>query len=81
MQPRVDFVSFHWINDSVWIIFVGVFLSCFSARLLLELKNAPEAAQIYRDLLERNPENTSYYRGLQTALSPGDFPAIFPLVD
>ncbi|XP_067313355.1 N-alpha-acetyltransferase 15, NatA auxiliary subunit a [Pseudorasbora parva] len=38
--------------------------------LLLKLDRAGEAAEVYRRLLERNPENWSYYQGLEKALKP-----------
>ncbi|XP_048031865.1 N-alpha-acetyltransferase 15, NatA auxiliary subunit a [Megalobrama amblycephala] len=38
--------------------------------LLLKLDRASEAAEVYRRLLERNPENWSYYQGLEKALKP-----------
>ncbi|TRY87613.1 hypothetical protein DNTS_005998 [Danionella cerebrum] len=39
--------------------------------LLLNLKRFEEAAEVYRHLQERNPENWSYYHGLEKALKPG----------
>ncbi|MCJ8733750.1 hypothetical protein PDJAM_G00227270 [Pangasius djambal] len=39
--------------------------------LLLELDRAGEATEVYRHLQERNPENWSYYQGLERALKPG----------
>jgi len=38
--------------------------------LLLKLDRAGEATEVYRRLLERNPENWSYYQGLEKALKP-----------
>uniref|UniRef100_A0A8C9VDN2 N-alpha-acetyltransferase 15, NatA auxiliary subunit n=1 Tax=Scleropages formosus TaxID=113540 RepID=A0A8C9VDN2_SCLFO len=38
--------------------------------LLLNLDRLEEAAAVYRQLLERNPENWSYYHGLEKALKP-----------
>ncbi|XP_052010927.1 N-alpha-acetyltransferase 15, NatA auxiliary subunit-like [Xyrauchen texanus] len=38
--------------------------------LLLKLDRAGEATEIYYRLLERNPENWSYYQGLEKALKP-----------
>uniref|UniRef100_A0A4W3KJG4 N-alpha-acetyltransferase 15, NatA auxiliary subunit a n=1 Tax=Callorhinchus milii TaxID=7868 RepID=A0A4W3KJG4_CALMI len=38
--------------------------------LLLKLNRLEEAADVYRRLLERNPENWAYYRGLEKALRP-----------
>ncbi|MCJ8730277.1 hypothetical protein PDJAM_G00182480 [Pangasius djambal] len=40
--------------------------------LLLSLGRFEEAADVYRRLQERNPENWSYYHGLEKALKPGD---------
>ncbi|XP_051982527.1 N-alpha-acetyltransferase 15, NatA auxiliary subunit-like isoform X2 [Xyrauchen texanus] len=38
--------------------------------LLLNLERFEEAADVYRRLQERNPENWSYYHGLEKALKP-----------
>ncbi|XP_038572996.1 N-alpha-acetyltransferase 15, NatA auxiliary subunit-like isoform X4 [Micropterus salmoides] len=38
--------------------------------LLLRLERLDEATEVYRRLQERNPENWSYYRGLENALKP-----------
>uniref|UniRef100_A0A8C1BWF5 N-alpha-acetyltransferase 15, NatA auxiliary subunit b n=1 Tax=Cyprinus carpio carpio TaxID=630221 RepID=A0A8C1BWF5_CYPCA len=38
--------------------------------LLLSLERFEEAADVYRRLQERNPENWSYYHGLEKALKP-----------
>ncbi|KAF0037930.1 hypothetical protein F2P81_010804 [Scophthalmus maximus] len=38
--------------------------------LLLKLERLEEATEVYRQLQERNPENWSYYRGLENALKP-----------
>lgn len=38
--------------------------------LLLKLDRAGEATEVYRRMLERNPENWSYYQGLEKALKP-----------
>uniref|UniRef100_A0A8C1MMI5 N-alpha-acetyltransferase 15, NatA auxiliary subunit-like n=1 Tax=Cyprinus carpio TaxID=7962 RepID=A0A8C1MMI5_CYPCA len=38
--------------------------------LLLSLERFEEAADVYRQLQERNPENWSYYHGLEKALKP-----------
>lgn len=50
--------------------------------LLLSLERFEEAADVYRRLQERNPENWSYYHGLEKSLKPGthaqtDSPALF----
>ncbi|XP_047209635.1 N-alpha-acetyltransferase 15, NatA auxiliary subunit a [Girardinichthys multiradiatus] len=39
--------------------------------LLLKLERPEKASEIYRRLLERNPENWAYYQGLEKALKPG----------
>ena len=39
----------------------------FAASLLMKLDRKEEAAQLYRELLERNPENWFYYSGLEQA--------------
>uniref|UniRef100_A0A8B9KX54 N(alpha)-acetyltransferase 15, NatA auxiliary subunit b n=1 Tax=Astyanax mexicanus TaxID=7994 RepID=A0A8B9KX54_ASTMX len=39
--------------------------------LLLNLGRSEEAADVYRRLQERNPENWSYYHGLEKAYKPG----------
>uniref|UniRef100_A0A3Q3BN52 N-alpha-acetyltransferase 15, NatA auxiliary subunit n=1 Tax=Kryptolebias marmoratus TaxID=37003 RepID=A0A3Q3BN52_KRYMA len=39
--------------------------------LLLKLERLDEAAEVYRRMQERNPENWSYYHGLENALKPG----------
>uniref|UniRef100_A0A8C5HMP0 N(alpha)-acetyltransferase 15, NatA auxiliary subunit a n=1 Tax=Gouania willdenowi TaxID=441366 RepID=A0A8C5HMP0_GOUWI len=38
--------------------------------LFLRLERLDEATEVYRRLQERNPENWSYYRGLENALKP-----------
>ncbi|XP_064417277.1 N-alpha-acetyltransferase 15, NatA auxiliary subunit a isoform X1 [Latimeria chalumnae] len=38
--------------------------------LLLKLGRLDEAAEVYRRLQERNPENWAYYQGLENALKP-----------
>ncbi|XP_064608201.1 N-alpha-acetyltransferase 15, NatA auxiliary subunit-like [Liolophura sinensis] len=38
------------------------------ADILIQLDRHEEAADIYRELLNRNPENWAYYKGLETAL-------------
>ncbi|XP_035530421.1 kinesin light chain 1 isoform X3 [Morone saxatilis] len=38
--------------------------------ILLKLERLDEATEVYRRLQERNPENWSYYRGLENALKP-----------
>ncbi|MEQ2181460.1 hypothetical protein GOODEAATRI_011852 [Goodea atripinnis] len=38
--------------------------------LLLKLERLSEATEVYRRLQERNPENWSYYHGLEKALKP-----------
>ncbi|XP_063046142.1 N-alpha-acetyltransferase 15, NatA auxiliary subunit a [Engraulis encrasicolus] len=40
--------------------------------LFLKLDRAQEASEVYHQLQERNPENWSYYQGLEKALNPGD---------
>lgn len=42
-----------------------------AGELLIQLDRLDEATEVYRQLLERNPENWSYYRGLEKALKPG----------
>ncbi|UYV72753.1 NAA15 [Cordylochernes scorpioides] len=37
------------------------------AQLYLQLKRHKEAEQVYRELIQRNPENLSYYHGLEQA--------------
>ena len=44
----------------------------FSAQYYLDLEENEKAASIYWDLLERNPENWAYYKGLEKALKPQD---------
>lgn len=39
---------------------------------MLKLNRLKEAAEVYRRLLERNPENWAYYEGLEKALRPGE---------
>ncbi|MEQ2185420.1 hypothetical protein GOODEAATRI_017957, partial [Goodea atripinnis] len=41
--------------------------------LLLKLERPEKASEIYRRLLERNPENWAYYQGLEKALKPGAY--------
>lgn len=38
---------------------------------MLKLDRADEATEVYHHLQERNPENWSYYQGLESALKPG----------
>lgn len=38
--------------------------------LLLKLERLDEATEVYHRLQERNPENWSYYHGLENALKP-----------
>uniref|UniRef100_A0A3Q4HUI6 N-alpha-acetyltransferase 15, NatA auxiliary subunit n=1 Tax=Neolamprologus brichardi TaxID=32507 RepID=A0A3Q4HUI6_NEOBR len=45
--------------------------------LLLKLERLDEATEVYRRLLERNPENWSYYHGLEKALKPKERYKIF----
>ncbi|XP_041929520.1 N-alpha-acetyltransferase 15, NatA auxiliary subunit a isoform X1 [Alosa sapidissima] len=40
--------------------------------LLLKLDRAEEASEVYHRLQERNPENWSYYQGLEKALNPAN---------
>lgn len=46
-------------------------IKCNVGELLLELDRDSEAMEVYRHLQERNPENWSYYQGLERALKPG----------
>lgn len=46
--------------------------------LLLRLDRAGEATEVYHRLLERNPENWSYYQGLEKALKTSTRIHIFP---
>lgn len=41
-----------------------------AGELLLKLERLDEATEVYRRLQERNPENWSYYHGLEKALKP-----------
>lgn len=45
--------------------------SSSAGELLLKLERLDEATEVYRRLQERNPENWSYYHGLENALKPG----------
>ena len=69
-------VSFYT-NDMINIVFyffvIDIIMFCciFPAKLLLKLKRMGEAATVYRELLDRNPENSEYYKGLQQAINPG----------
>ena len=40
-----------------------------SASLLMKLGSAEKAEEIYRDLVKRNPENSSYYEGIEYCLA------------
>lgn len=42
-----------------------------AGELLLKLERLDDAAEVYRRMQERNPENWSYYHGLEKALKPG----------
>lgn len=46
-------------------------LSSPTGELLLQLERLEEATEVYHRLQERNPENWSYYHGLEKALKPG----------
>ena len=46
-------------------------LDLFTAEIFLKLGRQKEAAAIYRDLINRNPENWAYYRGYEEAMSLG----------
>lgn len=56
-------------NTLSWLIDNSAFLT---GELLLQLCRLEEAAEIYRGLQERNPENWAYYKGLEKALKPGN---------
>jgi len=43
-----------------------------SATLLLKTDKS-HAALVYRQLLDRNPENSLYFYGLEKALQPGEY--------
>lgn len=45
-------------------------ISCAAGELLLKLGRLEEATEVYHCLQERNPENWSYYHGLEKALKP-----------
>ena len=47
------------------------FVVFFLAQLLSDMDEAEKAASAYWELLERNPENWSYYKGLVDAVKPG----------
>ena len=47
----------------------SLLLCVHSATLLLKTDKS-QAALFYRQLLERNPENSLYFRGLENALQP-----------
>jgi len=38
---------------------------------LLKLGKKEIAAGVYKDLINRNPENWAYYKGLEDSVSPG----------
>jgi len=42
-----------------------------TAELLLKLGRHREAAEIYKELINRNPENWGHYKGLEEATKPG----------
>ena len=42
-----------------------------SGELLMKLDRRDEAATVYLDLINRNPENWNYYKGLEDAVRPG----------
>ena len=46
-------------------------LGLFAAEIFLKLSRQKEAAAIYRDLINRNPENWAYYRGYEEAMLLG----------
>lgn len=41
------------------------------AEILVQLGRLDKAEEIYRELLNRNPENLAYYQGLESTLKPG----------
>lgn len=58
----------------VWELNSGV----LAGELLLKLERLDEATEVYRRLQERNPENWSYYHGLEKALKPSRSPDSHP---
>ena len=47
-------------------------LTSFSGEILLSLDRRDEAANVYLDLIKRNPENWAYYKGLEDSVRPGE---------
>lgn len=82
LQPF--FLTFSNFNLKLWVCRLnlssfGLFLCTLTpelfphvsiGELLLNLERLDEATEVYRRLQERNPENWSYYRGLENALKP-----------
>lgn len=68
----------NWPQVTVFIFTIRVsqcrgFVSCVHVgELLLKQDRREEAAAVYRRLQERNPENWTYYQGLEKALKPGE---------
>ena len=53
---------------------IVIYYFCFlhTAKLMLDLEKYDEAEKLYRDLLDRNPENWANYTGLEHAVRPGN---------
>lgn len=58
-----------WCHSFLKATYVGMCVG----ELLLKLDRAGEATEVYHRLLERNPENWSYYQGLEKALKPSKY--------
>jgi len=43
-----------------------------SGSLFLEMNHFKEAEKVFRELLRRNPENTTYYQELEKSLQLGE---------
>ena len=51
---------------------MNIFMSIHTAELLLQKEKNSMAGDVYRGLINRNPENWAYYSGLEKAIKPGD---------
>ena len=48
-----------------------IYMLTFTAKLYLKMGRYSEAEDLYRDLLDRNPECWEYYTKLEESVKPG----------
>lgn len=52
-------------------MFLNIMEKFISAQLYADVKQFKEAREMYMELLNRNPENHAYYKGLENAMQAG----------